>query len=48
MVLVVALRVLSLGTRVSPPCSKTNISMFNFDLEFEGHRFVINYWSYPH
>ena len=28
------------GTPVFPPSSKTNISKFQFDLEFEGHRFV--------
>ena len=34
------LRVFSLGTPVFPPSSKTNISKFQFNLEFEGHRFV--------
>ena len=28
------------GTPVFPPSSKTNISKFQLDLEFEGHRFV--------
>ena len=31
---------LSPGPPVFPPPSKTNISKFQFDLEFEGHRFV--------
>ena len=33
-------RVFSSRTPVLPPSSKTNISKFQFDLEFEGHRFV--------
>ena len=39
-VLVLAPRVFSPGTPVFPPSSKTNISKFQFDLEFESHRFV--------
>ena len=40
LVLVLVLRVFSPGTPVFPPSSKTNISKFQFDLEFEGHRFA--------
>ena len=40
LVLVLAPRVFSLGTLVFLPSSKTNISKFQFDLEFKGHRFV--------
>ena len=40
LVLVLAPRVFSPGTLVFPPSSKTNIPKFQFDLEFEGHRFV--------
>ena len=40
LVLILALRVFSPGTPVFPPSSKTNISKFQFDLEFKGHRFV--------
>ena len=36
LVLVLAPRVLFPGTPVFPPSSKTNISKFQFDLEFEG------------
>ena len=40
LVLVLAPRVFSPVTPVFPPSSKTNISKFQFDLEFEDHRFV--------
>ena len=40
LILVLASTVFSPGTPVFPPSSKTNIFKFQFDLEFEGHRFV--------
>ena len=40
LVLILASRFFSLGTSVFPSSSKTNISKFQFDLEFQGHRFI--------
>ena len=40
LVLVLAPRVFSPGTPVFPPFSETNTFKFQFDLEFESHRFV--------
>ena len=40
LVLILAPRVFSVGTSVFPRSSKGNISKFQFDLEFEGHRFT--------
>ena len=40
LVLVLAPRGFSPGPPFFLPSSKTNISKFQFDLEFEGHRFV--------
>ena len=40
LVLVLALRVFPTGTPVFPLSLKTNVSKFQFNLEFKGHRFV--------
>ena len=44
LVLVLSPRVFSPGTPVFPPALKTNISKFQFDLEFESTVFHMSLW----